>query len=132
MDENEKRNLYETMKSVIESAINEKINNPKWSNKIKNVNIKAQLTLQVDKNDLVTFKLILDKGSVSFEPGTVENYDLELIADPEDLMWFCNKKYNTLTMLFKKNKFGFKKLRIKKGGRNAKKLLLLSKLLVFE
>ncbi|TFF96002.1 MAG: hypothetical protein EU544_01605 [Promethearchaeota archaeon] len=54
-----------------------------------------------------------------------DNYDLAIISVPEDLMFFTNGENSLFHMLFKKNKYGLRKLKIEKGttGRNIKKLL---------
>ncbi len=132
VEEEEKMNLFETFKSVVESAIEERKKVEKWAKKIYKNQLRAQITLQIGEDEYLPLKLILENGNLTFELGNLENYDIELIAEPEDLMWFSNKKYSTLTMLTKKNRYGYKKLRVKKGGRNIKKLLFLSKLLVFD
>ena len=53
----------------------------------------------------------------------LEDYDVEMKAAPFDLMFFCNGEFGVTHMITKKNEFGFTKLRMKKAGRNAKKLL---------
>jgi len=58
----------------------------------------------------------------------LDNYDLEITADPEDLMYFSSGENSTLHMMFKKNKFGFKKLRYKKGNTGKGYLGILLKL----
>ena len=67
----------------------------------------------------------IDKGRLE------ENYDLEMMVVPEDLMFFTNGENSLLHMFFKKNKFGKRKLQIKKGstGRNLKKLIKLPAIL---
>ncbi|MBD3353459.1 MAG: hypothetical protein GF364_18395, partial [Candidatus Lokiarchaeota archaeon] len=47
MEEEEKVNLFETFKSVMESAVKEKQEIPKWNEKLNNADIKANISLQV-------------------------------------------------------------------------------------
>ena len=68
------------------------------------------------------------------ERGKLEEYEFQLLATPEDLMYFCNGTNSTVHMVAKKNVFGKKKLRIQKGttGRNLGKLLKLANILVID
>lgn len=54
------------------------------------------------------------------------------MADPGDLLYFSNGTNSTVHMVTKKNRFGKRKLKIKKGGRNLGKLLKISKILVLD
>ncbi len=61
--------------------------------------------------------------------------DLEIIATPEDLLFFSNGENSILNMILKKNRFRYKKLRFSKGSdgkRNIGKLLKLSKIIVLD
>ncbi len=62
--------------------------------------------------------------------GTAPRYDMEFSATPDDLFNFTNRTYSTVSMVLKKNIYGQPRLKIKNGGRNLRKLLLVSKLLV--
>ena len=67
--------------------------------------------------------------------GKLDEYDLELMSAPEDLMFISNGENSTVHMLLKKNRFGYKKLRFSKssnGKRNLRILLKLSKILVLD
>ena len=67
--------------------------------------------------------------------GKLDEYDLELMSAPEDLMFFSNGENSTVHMILKKNRFGYKKLRFSKGSNgkhNLGILLKLSKILVLD
>jgi hypothetical protein len=78
--------------------------------------------------------LIAKNGNFQVNRGKLDEYDLELIADPEDLMYFTNGTYSTLHMIFRKNRYGNRKLQINKGttGWNFGLLLKLPKVLVLD
>ena len=48
--------------------------------------------------------------------GKLEEFDLEIMATPEDLMFFSNGENSTLNMMLKKNKFGERKLKYDKSS----------------
>ena len=76
--------------------------------------------------------LVAKDGRVRLSRGKIEGeHDLTLLADPEDLLFFCNGEYSTLSMVRKMNRFGYKKLRIKRGttGHNLSMLLKLPTIL---
>lgn len=128
MEEFEKENLFITFKGVIESIIEDKQKNPK---NLKNLNkFKAiiNLGLQIHEDYIFWTNLIADDGNYALGKGKLDEYDLEIIADPEDLMYFSSGEYSTLHMMLKKNKFGFRKLRYKKGNTGKGYLGILLKL----
>ena len=93
------------------------------------------LGLQVEEDFCLWVNLIAENGKYNLERGKLDKYDLELIATPEDLMYFSNGENSTLNMMLKKNKFGTKKLRFDKssdGKRNLGLLLKLPKILVLD
>ena len=109
----------------IEAIIEEKRKNPKFKTKLSKFNIKINFGLQIEKDVYIWFYFISDDGGVDISQGKLEeDYDLVIMAVPEDLMFFTNGENSLIHMLFKKNKFGKKKLQIKKGttGRNLKKV----------
>lgn len=131
MNDEERNNLFETFEAVILSAINEKMGIPKWKKKLEKADIKANITLQVGKEEYFQTYLIIDHGKAEFKKGHLDQFDIELIAAPEDMMWFSNKTYSTVKMVTKKNEWGYTKLRAKKGMRNIGKLLFISGVLTF-
>ena len=71
-------------------------------------------------------------GKTVFSGINIEEFDVEILAAPTDLLFMCNGEYGITHMLTKKNEFGETKLRLKKGGRNAAKLLFVQNLLSFK
>ncbi len=134
MEEEEKDNLYSTFKAVIDSIVEEKKRNPKNDKLFKKFKANINLGLQIEKDYYLWLNLVIGNGEVSLSRGELPEYDLRLFSAPEDMMYFSNGENSTVHMLTKKNRFGYKKLRFKKGttGRNLGKLLTLPKLLVLE
>jgi len=135
MEESEKENLYITFKGVIEGIIADKRKNPKNAKKLEKFKARINLGLHVDKEYIFWVHLIAENGNFILGKDKLEAYDLEIIATPEDMMYFSNGEYSTLNMMFKKNRFGYKKLRYDKGStgkRNLGILLKLPKILVLD
>lgn len=134
MKESEKENLYITFKGVINSIIEEKKIDPHRKDLIENFEANINLGLHVTKDYIFWVNLKAKNGNVDFNRERLNEYDLELIAAPEDLMYFSNGTYSTLHMLFKKNRFGERKLKFRKGttGLNLGLLLKLPKILVLD
>jgi hypothetical protein len=130
MEKADQERFFETFQSIIDSVVAEKRQIEKWVKKLNTFNAVVQFKLRIDQDTYFFCHLIAKDGNYELKQGPVELYDLELGATPEDLMYFTNKSFSTMDMLFKKNKFGEKRLQVKKGGRNIGKLLALSKLLV--
>ncbi len=132
MDKADAERFFETFKSIIDSVVAEKRQKEKWQKKLNSFNATVQFKLRIEKDSYYFCHLLAHGGNYEMKEGPVENFDLELGATPEDLMYFTNKTFSTTDVLFKKNIYGDKKLQVKKGGRNIGKLLALSKLLVLE
>jgi len=135
MEDSEKENLFITFKGVIESIISDKRKNPKNLKGLDSFQARLNLGLQVEEDFYLWVNLIAKNGNYIFERGKLEEYDLELRATPEDLLYFSNGENSTLNMMLKKNKFGTKKLRYDKssdGKRNLGLLLKLPKILVLD
>jgi len=134
MEESEKQNLYDTFKAVIESIVNEKRQDPKSNKKLNKLIAGVNLGLQVEEDYYLWLNLNASGGNLMLERGKLEEYEFQLLATPEDLLYFCNGTNSTVHMVSKKNVFGKKKLRIQKGttGRNLGKLLKLANLLVID
>ncbi len=130
----EKDNLFQTFKGVIESIIEDKRKNPKNHELLNNYTANINLGLQVKKDYIFWVNLVASEGNYQVGRNKLTNYDLELIASPEDFLYFSNRQNSTIHMVAKKNKYGKKKLQIGKGisGRNLGKLLKLSKILVLD
>jgi len=89
----------------------------------------------MEKDYYFWLNLVANDGKFTLTRGKIEgDHDLSLLVAPEDLLFFCNGEYSTLTMIRKENQFGYKKLRIKKGtsGHNLKLLLKLPAVLQLE
>jgi hypothetical protein len=135
MEESEKENLFITFKGVIESIILDKRNNPKNIKLLNDFQAKLNIGLQTEEDYYLWINLVAKNGDYRISKGKLEEYDLEIIATPEDLMYFSNGENSTLNMMLKKNKFGTKKLRYDKsstGKRNLGLLLKLPKILVLD
>ena len=135
MKDSEKENLYITFKGVIESIILDKRRSPKNLKVLESFQARLNLGLQIEQDFILWLNIIAKNGKYNVEKGKLEEYDLELISTPEDLMYFSNGENSTLNMMLKKNKFGSKKLRYDKssdGKRNFGILLKLPKILVLD
>ena len=135
MEESEKENLFLTFKSVIESIIFDKRRNPKNTKTLDNFQARLNIGLQIEEDYYLWVNLIAENGNYTLEKGKLEEYDLDIMSTPEDLMYFSNRENSTLNMMLKKNKFGSKKLRYDKsstGKRNLGLLLKLPKILVLD
>ncbi|TXT57260.1 MAG: hypothetical protein BAJALOKI2v1_500013 [Promethearchaeota archaeon] len=134
MEESEKQNLYITFKGVIESIIEEKKENPKREELVKNLTARINIGLQMEEEYYFWVNLKADDGNYSIKQGRLDEYDLEIKSAPEDLMFFANGTNSILHMLFKKNRFDERKLRFGKGtsGYNLGLLLKLPKILVLD
>jgi len=116
MKEAEKDNLYITFSGVINSIIDDKRKNPKNIKTLEKFEARINMGLQVQEDYVFWVHLIADDGNYTLGRDKLEDFDLEIISDPEDLMYFSNGEYSTLHMMFKKNKFGNRKLLYKKGN----------------
>ncbi|NVM45610.1 MAG: hypothetical protein HWN79_11910 [Candidatus Lokiarchaeota archaeon] len=135
MEESEKENLFITFKGVIDSIILDKRNNPKNIKMLDEFQAKLNIGLQIEKDFCLWVNLVAENGNYSLNEGKLEEYDLEIIATPEDLMYFSNGENSTLNMMLKKNVFGERKLQYdksSKGKRNLGLLLKLPKILVLD
>ena len=135
MEESEKENLFATFKGVIESIIFDKRNSPKNIKMLDEFLAKLNIGLQVEEDFYLWVNLVAENGNYTVSKGKLEEFDLEIMATPEDLMYFSNGENSTLNMMLKKNKFGKRKLTYDKsstGKRNFGLLLKLPKILVLD
>jgi len=134
MDEAAQENLFLTFKAVIEDVIADKRKNPKNTKTLDEYQVRINLGLHVEEDFILWVNLVAEGGKYSFDKGKLDEYDLELISDPEDMLYFTNGEYSTLKMMTTKNRFGKRRLRFKGGttGRNMGKLLKLPKVLVLD
>ena len=135
MEESEKENLFITFKGVIESIIDDKRKNPKNEKVLDEFKARINLGLQIEEDYILWLNLVADDGNYELNKDILDNYDLELISTPGDMMYFSNGQNSTLNMMLKKNSFGKTKLQFSKGStgkRNLGLLLKLPKILVLD
>ena len=135
MKEKEKENLFITYQQTIDSIILDKRKNPKNRKLLSEFKAKINIGLHVEEDFFLWVHLLSENGKYVLNRGRLEEYDLEIIATPEDLLYFSNGENSTFNMIFKKNRFGFRKLRFLKGSngrRNLGLLLKLSKIIVLD
>ena len=134
MDESAQETLFLTFKTVIDDVIADKRKNPENAKTLDEFEARINLGLHVEEDFIFWLNLIAEGGNYTISKGKLDAYDLELISDPEDLMYFTNGEYSTMKMMTGKNRFGKRKLRYKGGttGRNMGKLLKLPKILVLD
>lgn len=130
MDDTQRETLFLTMKAVIDAIIADKRENPKNAKRLNSFEARINIGLHVEEEEIVWMNLVAKDGEYIVEKDALEEYDLELISDPEDLMFFCNGQNSVMHMMLKKNRFGKRKLRFK--GRAYGKLLALPKILVLD
>ena len=134
MEESEKQNLYDTFKAVIEAIVNEKKMVPKSNKKLQKLEAGVNLGLQIEADYFFWLNLKAEGGKFILNMGKLDEYEFQLLAAPEDLMFFCNSTNSIAHMVTKKNRFGERKMKIQKGttGRNLGKLLKFASLLVID
>ena len=135
MKEVEKENLFLTFKQTIDSIILDKQKNPKNENLLNSFNAKINIGLHVEEDIFLWLNLSAFEGNYDVKRGKLDQYDLEIFATPEDLIFFSSGENSILNMMMKKNIFGYRKLRFSKGSegkRNLGKLLKLSKIIVLD
>ncbi len=134
MDKTSQENLFYTIKAVLNGIIEDKKSDKESLEDLKNFNANINIGLQAEDNFILWINIMGDNGNFQINKGKLEEYDLELIADPEDLMYYANGTYSTVHMMLKKNRFGNRKLLLHKGttGWNLGLLLKLPKILVLD
>ncbi|MFX0046077.1 MAG: hypothetical protein ACFE8Z_09535 [Candidatus Hermodarchaeota archaeon] len=134
MDESAQETLFLTFKAVIEDVIADKRKNPRNAKTLDEFQARINIGLHVEEEFILWVNLVADGGEYNLGKGKLDEYDLELISDPEDMMYFTNGEYGTAKMMLTKNRFGNRRLRYKGGttGRNMGKLLKLPSILVLD
>ena len=130
MDDTQRETLFLTIKSVIDGIIADKRENPKNTKRLDSFEARINIGLHVEEDEILWINLVAKDGEYLVAKDALDEYDLELISDPEDLMFFCNGLYSVTHMMMKKNRFGNRKLRFK--GKAYRKLLALPKILVLD
>jgi hypothetical protein len=131
MDEAEKVNLSNSFKDIVSCAIEEKKEVPKWKKKLQK-DLRVSFKLHVYPTEFLYLHLIIKDGAFAVKNGKIDDYDLEIQAKPEDLMWYSEGSYSLLKMTFTKNDFGHFRWKIKKGGRNLSSLLMVANILLYK
>lgn len=135
MKDVEMENLFLTFKQTIDSIILDKQKNPKNEKLLNSFNSKINIGLHVETDFFLWVNLSAFEGTYDLKRGKLDHYDLEILATPEDLLFFSSGENSILNMMIKKNGFGYRKLRFSKGStgkRNLGKLLKLSKIIVLD
>jgi hypothetical protein len=130
MDDTQRDTLFLTIKAVIDGIIADKRENPKNTKRLDSFKGRINIGLHVEEDEILWINLVAKDGEYTVSRDALEERDLDLIADPEDLMFFCNGQYSVTHMMMKKNRFGNRKLQFK--GRAYGKLLALPKILVLD
>ncbi len=88
MKEVEMDNLFFTFKQTIDSIILDKQKNPKNENLLNNFKAKINIGLHVEEDFFLWMNLSAFKGNYDVKRGKLDQYDLEILATPEDLLFF--------------------------------------------
>ncbi len=131
MDEVEKENLSNSFKQIVSCAIEEKKEIPKWKKKLQK-DLRVSFKLQVYPTEFLYVNLIIKDGSCNLSDGEIDDYDIQIKAKPEDLMWYSAGNYSLIKMTLTKNDFGHFRWELKKGGRNLSSLLMVANLLLYK
>ena len=131
MDDAEKENLSNSFKQIVSCAIEEKKEIPKWKKKLQK-DLRVSFKLQVYPTEFLYVNLIIKDGSYNLSDGEIDDYDIQIKAKPEDLMWYSAGNYSLLEMTLTKNDFGHFRWELKKGGRNLSSLLMIANLLLYK
>jgi hypothetical protein len=135
LNREEEDNLFATFRQTIDSIILDKRKYQKNEKLLNNFNANINLGLQMGEDLYLWVNLLAKNGNYSLNKGKLDEYDLELMAEPIDLLYFSSGDNSIISMLTKKNSFGKRKLKISKssdGKRNLGLLLKISKILVLD
>ena len=126
--------MFTNFRNVVVDVVADKRKNPKNVKTIDEFQARINMGLHVEEDFILWVNIIAEAGTYTVSKGKLQEYDLELISDPIDLMYFTIGQYSTLKMMFTKNRFGKRRLRYKGGttGSNMRKLLKLPKILVLD
>ena len=131
MDEAEAKNLADNFKGIVACAIEEKKEIPKWKKKLQK-DLRVSFKLHVYPTEFLYIQLLIQDGTYKLVDGKIEDYDIEIQAKPEDLMWYSEGSYSLLKMTLTKNDFRHFRWELKKGGRNLSGLLMIANLLLYK
>ncbi|QEE14630.1 hypothetical protein DSAG12_00443 [Promethearchaeum syntrophicum] len=131
MEKNEIENLSNSFKQIVSCAIEEKKEIPKWKKKLQK-DLKVSFKLHVYPTEFLYISLILKDGGYTLKNEEIDDYDFQIQAKPEDLMWYSAGNYSLMKMTLTKNDFGHFRWELKKGGRNLFSLLMIANLLLYQ
>ena len=131
MEKNEIENLSNSFKAIVSCAIEEKKEIPKWKKKLQK-DLNVSFKLHVYPTEFLYIALILKDGAYTLKNEKLDDYDFEIQAKPEDLMWYSEGSYSLLKMTLTKNDFGHFRWELKKGGRKLISLLMIANLLLYK
>ena len=94
--------------------------------------LRVSFKLQVYPTEFLNINLIIEDGAYILSDGEIDDYDIQIKAKPEDLMWYSAGNYSLLKMTLTKNDFGHFRWELKKGGRNLSSLLMVASLLLYK
>ena len=133
MDAEEKENLSNSFKGIVSCAIEEKKEIPKWKKKLqKDLRVSFKLHVYANPSEFLYINLLIKDGAYTLVEGQIDDYDFEIQAKPEDLMWYSAGNYSLLKMTLTKNDFGHFRWELKKGGRNLFSLLMIANILLYK
>ncbi|TFG18737.1 MAG: hypothetical protein EU530_08320 [Promethearchaeota archaeon] len=99
MNPEEEENSFQLFKDVVVTAIQEKEKIPKWKKKLDAADVRVSFVLLVSEEDTAYVNLIINKGQYSINKERIEDYTIEIVADPVHLVGFVSKEYSILNML---------------------------------
>ena len=126
MDPEEEENSFGLFQDVVVTAIQEKEKIPKWKKKLDAADLRVSFQLLVSEEDTFFVNLIINKGQYSVNKAKIEDYTIEIVADPVHLVGFVSKEYGILNMLLTG------KWKIKRLLRYPFKSLFIANLLVYQ
>ena len=126
MNPEEEENSFGLFQDVVVTAIQEKEKIPKWKKKLDAADLRVSFKLLVSEEDTFFVNLIINKGQYSVNKAKIEDYTIEIVADPVHLVGFVSKEYSILNMLLTG------KWKIKRLLRYPFKSLFIANLLVYQ
>lgn len=126
MTEEEKENIIATFKASLDSIFQEKLSKETWRKKIAKFAARVNIAIQVENKDKAYLHVIVDKGTISAEPGKLDDANFELISNFETFFNIASRTANPIKMLL------LGKLKAKNALKNLGKLLMVQKLLILE
>ena len=126
MNPEEEENSFGLFQDVVITAIQEKEKIPKWKKKLDAADLRVSFKLLVSEEDTFFVNLIINKGQYSVNKEKIDDYTIEIVADPVHLVGFVSKEYSIVNMLLTG------KWKIKRLLRYPFKSLFIANLLVYQ